>query len=806
MQIAYRWLLEYLPREIHIEELSKILTDIGLEVESVETSEAVRGNLEGLVIGEVLSCEPHPGADKLKLTTVHVGNDTILPIVCGAPNVAKGQKVVVATVGTTVYPTQGDEFTIKKAKIRGELSEGMICAEDEIGLGSSHDGIMILSQDAVPGTPAKIYFNLPATDYTIHIGLTPNRSDGNSHLGVARDVCAYMEHHNAADNDTSWAVRFPDLSGFQAPEKTSAFSVTISNPEACPRYAALLLRNVTVGPSPEWLVSRLRTIGLRSVNNVVDATNFVLHETGQPLHAFDFEKIQGQSIVVRYAHEGSKFVTLDDKERSLNAGDLMICDAEQALCMAGVFGGKVSAVSENTKDILLESAYFDPRTIRRSSMRHGLRTDAATHFEKGVDIEMVLPALKRAALLISEIGGGTIDARPVDIYPQPLQQRHINVNFAYINKLCGKKYSPESVVGILKALGFEIINEHETGIELKVPGNKPDVKQPADIAEEILRIDGLDKVPIPERIQLSVNRRPAPATRKWKELLANHLSGAGFQEIVTNSITNSKYYPDTNGLVKMINSLSSELDVMRPQMLESGLEVIAYNANRKMQNLRLYEIGNTYHQQSEGNYKQSSKLAIWVCGQLNDTHWQQPATNANLYYLKGIVQNLFQHCGVRKIQETVSDEVIEWKRGKQVLASAWEVDPQKCAAFDIRQAVFYAEVDIAGFTEAAENVKVKYSELPKYPSMRRDLALVLDKSVPYSKISAIAQGCKWDALKGFEVFDIFESEKLGRDKKSIALSFNFQLFDRTLTDEEVDKMMKELMTKYQNELQATVRA
>ncbi|MFT4061343.1 MAG: phenylalanine--tRNA ligase subunit beta [Edaphocola sp.] len=801
MEIAYNWLSAYLPQPIAIDELSNILTAIGLEVEAIEKVEAVPGGLEGLVIGEVLTCVPHPDADKLKITTVQVGNNAILPIVCGAPNVAAGQKVVVATVNTTVHPTNGEAFKIKKAKIRGEASEGMICAEDEIGLGTSHEGIMVLANDAVPGTPAKNYFNIAATDYTISIGLTPNRSDGNSHLGVARDVCAYLSHHGGQPARVVMPnVELPPVGTLQLP-----FDIAVEDEQACPRYAAITIAGVNTGASPEWLVQRLKAIGLRSINNVVDITNYVLHEYGQPLHAFDYDTIGQHRIIVRKACEDETFTALDGKERKLRAEDLLITDSGKALCMAGVFGGATSGVTNDTKNIFLESAYFHPRTIRRTSMHHGLRTDAATHFEKGVDIAMVIPALQRAAQLIADLAGGTIASEITDHYPHPLAAKEIEVQYRYIQNLCGKKYAPEAIDEILTALGFGICNKTADYLAVKVPSNKTDVLQPADIAEEILRIDGLDNVAIPTRLHMALQRYPNPPSRKYKEQIAEALTGAGLQEIVTNSITNSKYYAEDAPLVRMVNNLSSELDVMRPQMLESGLEVVAYNVNRKSQDLKLYEIGNIYQQTAVGKYVQQSKLAIWVTGNIAAQHWQQQAQKANLYYVKGLVNGLLDLCGIKKLQEQTDGGAIVWKRGKTELATAYTLTAEKLKRFDIKQEVFYAEIDIAAFTDAAANNKVRYSELPKYPSVRRDLALVLDKNVPYAKVAGIAQAQKWEALKNYDLFDIFESDKLGKDKKSLALSFTFQLNDRTLTDEEVDAMMQQLIGQYKNELQAIVR-
>lgn len=801
MQISYNWLLDYLPRPLPVEELSRILTSIGLEVESVEKSETVPGGLEGLVIGQVMTCVPHPNADKLKLTTVDTGTGVLLPIVCGAPNVAAGQKVVVATVGTTVHPTGGEPFLIKKAKIRGEASEGMICAEDEIGLGDSHAGIMILPEDARTGMPAKEYFRIGEADYTIHIGLTPNRSDGNSHIGVARDVCAYMSHHSGE----TWQVKYPAAALTLPGADQLPFRVTVQAPDACPRYAGLTIGQVRIGPSPEWLVKRLQTIGVRPINNVVDITNYVLHEYGQPLHAFDYDAIAGHHIVVRHEPEGASFLSLDGKERKLSAEDLMICDDEKGMCIAGIFGGAGSGVSDQTQRIFLESAYFSPRGIRRSSMRHGLRTDAATHFEKGVDVEMIIPALERAASLICELADGVIASPVSDTYPVPLEPVRINVPYHFINSLCGKKYAPEAVDTILTALGFRVLNKTADFLEVEVPSNKPDVKQAADLAEEVLRIDGLDQVAIPARINISTDRRPAPPVRRYREQVASFLSGAGLQEIVTNSITNSRYYPESMPVVRMINSLSSELDIMRPDMLESGLEVIAYNVNRKAQDLALYECGNIYRTDAVGKYSQYPRTAIWITGNRQGQHWQHAAVKADIFYLKGIVENMLQLFGISKVREQATGETIEWQRGKTVLARAGAVSGDKLRTFDIKQEVYYAEIDMMALAEAGGEQKVKYTELPKYPSMKRDLALIVDKTVPYAQVEAIAKARKWEALKEYDLFDVFESEKIGNDKKSLALSFIFQLNERTLTDEEVDGMMKELIAAYRNELKAQIR-
>ncbi len=650
MTISYKWLLEYLPEALPVAELSKILTSIGLEVEAVEKAESVKGSLEGLVIGEVLTCGKHPNADKLSITTVNIGGAEPLQIVCGAPNVAAGQRVVVAPVGTTVHPTDGEAFLIKKAKIRGENSEGMICAEDEIGLGKSHDGIMILPEDAPIGSLAKEYFKIPEADEVIYIGLTPNRSDAMSHIGVARDVCAYLTHHHG----TKHHVILPQASLPAKGDKEINIKVNIDAVEACPRYMGIGIAGVKIATSPEWLQARLKSIGLRSINNVVDITNFVLHEYGQPLHAFDADKIKGNEINVRFLPEGTVFKALDEKEYKLRADDLVICDANGPVAMGGVFGGLDSGVSDASTNIFLESAYFTPSYIRRTSLHHGLRTDAATHFEKGVDINNVFNALERAAQMITEIAGGTIASAVVDVYPRKIEPVTIDVPYAYIQKLCGKPYEIPTMQAIVTALGFIIESEDAEGMILHVPSNKVDVLQPADIAEEILRIDGLDNVLIPAKLNITLTKA-LPNDRAEREKVAQQLCDTGFHEIVTNSIVNSKFYPERTDLVRMLNSLSSELDILRPAMLESGLEVVAYNCNRKNLDLCLYEFGKVYTQEA-GKYVEVPQLALWITGNVQAANWNRKAMQADLFYVKGIVQNLFTLSGIKKYQR-LADEL-----------------------------------------------------------------------------------------------------------------------------------------------------
>lgn len=802
MIISYQWLAEYLPEPLPVAELSNILTSIGLEVEAVEKIESVKGGLEGLVTGQVLTCEKHPNADKLSVTTVDAGTGTPLNIVCGAPNVAAGQKVIVAVVGTTVHPTGGEPFLIKKAKIRGADSEGMICAEDEIGLGASHAGIMVLPEDTPVGIPAKTYFNIPEAQEVFHIGLTPNRSDAMSHIGVARDVCAYLTHHRGKKHE----VKLPEIALATVADKGS-ITVNVAAAEACPRYMGISLANVKIGPSPEWLQQRLKAIELRPINNVVDITNFVLHEFGQPLHAFDADKIAGNVVNVQFLPEGTKFTTLDEKERTLQGSDLMICDAKEGMCIAGVFGGMHSGVTDTTTNIFLESAYFDPGFIRRTSMHHGLRTDAATHFEKGVDINNVPLALKRAAALICEIAGGTVASAVIDVYPKPFEPVRIDVTYEFIRRLAGKQYAETDIKNILTALNFELENESGKGFTVKVPSNKTDVLQQADIVEEVLRIDGLDNIPFTGRLDIAL-AKPFPTDRPVREKLAGQLYGMGFQEIVTNSIVNSKFYPGRTDLVRMLNSLSSELDVMRPSMLESGLEVIQYNANRKNGDLALFEFGKIYTQQ-EGKYVEDVQLALWISGNMRAAGWKQKEEKADLFYIKSVIGNLLATSGIKNTPVSYDEQdgntTMTWKWKNQVLCTAAAVPAQRLAVFDIKQDVVFATINWALWLQAVAAGKIVYSEVPKFPAVQRDLAIVIDQSVKYDEVRKVTEQLKLQPMQSFDVFDVFESEKLGAGKKSYALSYTFQLQDRTLTDAEIDALMKQLVQAYTTKLQAQIR-
>ncbi|HZG24464.1 MAG TPA: phenylalanine--tRNA ligase subunit beta, partial [Chitinophagaceae bacterium] len=632
MTISYNWLSEYLPVRVEPERLSKILTSIGLEVESLEKYESIPGGLKGLVVGEVISTENHPNADKLKITKVKVGRAENLQIVCGAQNVAAGQKVLVAPVGSTIYPVHGEPMVMKVATIRNIESYGMICAEDEVGLGENHDGILVLPAELAPGTPAETYFQ-PYEDHIFEIGLTPNRMDAMSHIGVARDVCAYLTHHDKQN----LRAKSPFTNHFKPDNKSLLFEVIIDNTIACQRYAGVSIKGVTITASPKWLQDRLKAIGQRPINNIVDITNFILHETGQPLHAFDADAIKGNTVIVKNLPEGSSFLALDEKERKLSSQDLMICNAEEPMCIAGVYGGLQSGVKNNTVNIFLESAWFKPEEIRKTSFRHNLRTDAATRFEKGVDISNTVNVLKRAALMIKDIAGGQIASDITDVYPSPKPRTEVAVKYRYLKKISGKNYHQEAVRKILEALGFEMLKEGIDEMLVKVPYNKTDISLPADIVEEILRIDGYDNIEIPSAITITPSVSD-DSKSAFKEKVASYLTGAGFNEILTNSITNSQFFsPEVlQTTVKMVNSLSAELDIMRPSMLETGLQVLSYNLNRRNHNLLFFEFGKTYTTSGVGKYLEREHLCLYATGNTGEDGWKNKAPNADFYFLKGI--------------------------------------------------------------------------------------------------------------------------------------------------------------------------
>ncbi|WP_298711862.1 phenylalanine--tRNA ligase subunit beta [Chitinophaga sp.] len=809
MTISYNWLCDYLPVKPAPEELSVILTAIGLEVESLERFESVKGSFEGLVIGEVLTVEKHPNADKLRLTTVNTGNGEPLAIVCGAPNVAAGQKVVVAPVGTTIYPASGEPLTMKKAKIRGEDSFGMICAEDEIGLGSGHDGILVLDASLQPGTPAREVFQ-PYQDWVYEIGLTPNHMDAMSHMGVARDVCAYL---NNRENTQVYQVKKPGINAATHSDKPLPIAVEVKNTKSCPRYCGQSITGVKVGPSPAWMQHRLLAIGVRPINNIVDITNYVLHETGQPLHAFDASRIKGGKIVVENLPAGTPFISLDGKERKLDAGDLMICDGEDnGLCIAGVFGGLESGVKDDTTDIFLESAYFDATSIRKTSVRHGLRTDAAVRFEKGLDISLAPFALERAVALISELAHGAPASAVTDAYPSPKQPWQIEVTYDYIRTLSGHQYPEAQIKNILCSLGFTIHEESGNRLRVAAPLHKPDITIPADIVEEVMRIDGLDNIPIPALVSMAPSVQAQPDKERVKERIADYLAGNGFSEIFTNSITNSQYYKhlNTDSLVTMLNSLSADLDVLRPSMLETGLERIAFNLNRRNEDLLFFEFGKTYRQEAVGQYDEKAHLSLYLTGRKLPENWMHKEKPVDFYDLKGYIGNILQMLGLQAPQMTVAtvhglQPAFEISSAGKVIAVAGSVAPAQLKAFDIKQPVWYADFNWDVILCLLPTKDAFYEEIPRFPAVRRDLALVLDKSVPFSAVETAAKSVKTNLLQQINLFDVFESDKLGAGKKSYAVSFTFQDKQKTLTDQETDAIVNKLVKAFETQLQAEIR-
>jgi phenylalanyl-tRNA synthetase beta chain len=807
MTISYNWLSEYLPIKVAPEKLSKILTSIGLEVESLERYEDIKGGLKGLVIGKVIACTKHPDADKLNITSVEIGNDQPLQIVCGAPNVAVGQKVIVALIGTTIYPLNKEPLTMKKVKIRGVESFGMICAEDEIGLSNEHAGIIVLPTATEIGMAAAQYFK-PYEDYIFEIGLTPNRMDAMSHLGVAKDVCAWLSHHNKKET----AVKSPFKNNFKTTQKGNQISVSIENQEACQRYAGVSLQNVSIAESPVWLQQKLKSIGLKPINNIVDITQFILHETGQPLHAFDADQIIGGKIIVKNLPDASPFVTLDEKQRTLSAEDLLICNAEAPMCIAGVYGGLQSGVTNNTKNIFLESAWFNPLSIRKTSIRLGLRTDAATRFEKGVDISNTVNVLKRAALMIQEIAGGEIASDIIDIYPAPKPKAEITIKYHYLKKLSGKNYHGDTIKNILTALGFEIIKEGMDDIRIAVPYSKPDITIPADIVEEIMRIDGLDLIEIPSAITISHSVETLGHATAYKEKVAAALIGIGFNEIFTNSITNAAYYSEEvlQTTVKMINSLSADLNVMRPSMMETGLETVAYNCNRKNTDLQLFEFGKTYHTTALGKYEEQQHISIYITGNKQVGGWKIKSEKTDFYFAKGVFENTMAIVGLpignynRKNEPTL-DDCIEASIQNEVVATMGIVTKKTLDQFDIKQPVFYIDINWDKVLQLNNSIQVRYHEISKFPAATRDLSIVVDKTLKYETIEQVTFAAKLKKLQSINLFDIFESEKLGADKKAMAISLTFLDEEKTMTDKDIDVMMASLITAYEKELNAVIR-
>lgn len=802
MTVSYKWLSEYIPTPISGDELSRILTAIGLEVESTTVMGIAHQLPDTLVCGEVLSCEPHPDADKLKVTMVDTGQTEPLQIVCGAPNVARGLKVIVATIGTTLTPTNGEPFKIKKSKIRGVESFGMLCAGDEIGLNQQHDGLMLLAEDVQPGTPVKEIISDDNSDIVFEIGLTPNRSDAMSHMGVARDVCAYLTHHT----QTTLRPVLPFKESIY--EGACPIRVSVEDTTACRRYSGLYIQGITVKESPDWLKQKLKNIGVNSINNIVDITNYVLHATGQPLHAFDADKIKNHSIVVKKAKEGTPFVTLDGKTVQLTSNDLIIGDTESPLCIAGVYGGLNSGVSEQTVNLFLESAYFDAETIRVTSTNHQLRTEAAARFEKGSDVGITRKVLEYAAGLITEIAGGHVEGGVTDILPEKLTQRTIALTQQYVHTLSGMSYSKETTQQILTALGYTLNEQAPLQWEVTVPFFKPNVQYAADLVQEIMRIDGFDNIVIPDAIKMI----PASDENEWKyslrEKASAHLCGSGFNEIFTNSIVNSNWYDSESAatLVKLINSLSTELDTLRPDMLQSGLQVVAYNINRKNSDIRFFELGKTYQKHHE-QYWEEPVLALYMAGD-TAADWQHPAKPVDFFTLKGEVTALLQTLGLSAQYKTtehplyrMASEISMHKKQCGIVA---EVHPDWLKKAGIKVPVYFATLNWNKIESMYSN-KIKFKEISKFPAVERDLAIVVDLSVTYHEIVQATKKAQISKMENMELFDVFESEKLGAGKKSMAMKYLFVDETKTLTDEEIDGMMQKLTDTYEKNLNAEVR-
>ncbi|MBA4411064.1 MAG: phenylalanine--tRNA ligase subunit beta [Bacteroidota bacterium] len=816
MNISYRWLKEYIDLDYTPEEVATFLTQIGLEVGSMEEVETIKGGLRGLVVGEILNCEQLPESDHLSKTNVNVGNGEILSIVCGAQNVATGQKVVVATVGTTLYDGE-NEFKIKKSKIRGEASEGMICAEDEIGFGISHDGIMVLDPSAVPGTPASKYFRIES-DFILEVDLTPNRIDSASHIGIARDLAAYLKQKHPI------SYHRPSVDDFKVDNHSLEIPVEVQNLAACPRYSGVTISNLVVKESPEWLKNKLKLIGVRPINNIVDATNFVLFETGQPLHAFDAAEIEGDKIVVRTLDAGAKFVTLDGTEREMHPDDLMICNASSGMCIAGVFGGLHSGVKETTTSIFLESACFDSVYIRKTARRHTLNTDASFRFERGTDPNGTIYALKRAALLIKEVAGGEISSEIVDVYPNPVADFKVDVTFASIKRLIGVDLGKERIKQILDALEIRIEAETETGLSLLVPPYRVDVKRDVDVIEEILRIYGYNNIELPTQINSSLQYSVKPNPTKLRNLIAEMLTAQGFNEIWSNSLNKLSYYENNlvhsiDSTVKLFNPLSNDLGSMRQTLLYGGLESIAHNTNRKNPDLRLYEFGNCYFFNGSSmkenplrNYREEEHLALFVTGDKEAANWSNPANKTSFFLLKSYAENILKRMGFSVINlksEGFSNELIN--EGIQYLINGKKlvefgvVSGKTLKTFSIDNPVYFADFSMDILFVELKNNKVVFAELPKYPEVRRDLALLLDKTVQFSQLRDLAFRSERKLLQSVDLFDVYEGKGIPEGKKSYAISFILRDDEKTLNDKQIEKIMQKLVSTYERELGAQLR-
>ena len=808
MKISYNWLKQFLQIDWEPVKTGELLTDLGLEVEGIETKESIKGSLKGIVVGKVLTCKQHPNADRLKVTTVDLGSGEPVQIVCGAPNVDAGQKVPVATIGTTLYDDKGEGFKIKKGKIRGEESHGMICAEDELGLGKGHDGILVLDEALEVGTQAADVFNIE-TDYVFEIGLTPNRSDAMSHFGVARDLRAGL-----IQKEIKLELISPSVSNFHVDERTLRFDVEVDNKEQVPRYCGISITDVEVKDSPEWIQNRLKAIGITPKNNIVDITNYVLHELGQPLHAFDAQKIKGNKILVKTLEEGTKFTTLDDVERELSSEDIMICDADSnPLCIAGVFGGSKSGVTENTTSIFLESAYFNPVSVRKTAKRHALNTDASFRFERGIDINMTEYALKRAALLIEEYAGGKLVSDVSDFYPEKIQDFQVFFSFESAYRLIGQEIPQEMIKNILASLEIKINNVTDGGLGLTIPSYRTDVQREADIIEEILRVYGYNNIEFSHKLNTSISFDSNKET-KVENIIGDQLTALGFNETMANSLTKPAYTSLSNNIneeanVAMINPLSNDLKVMRQSLLFSGLESIAYNINRKNNALQFYEFGKTYHKYNE-KYEENKHLTLFVTGNRTKESWSVAKKTSDFFYLKGIITSLLNRLGIDKVKSSptkqdIFSEGISLGLGKRKLVEFGVVKQTILKEFGIKQEVLFADFNWDTILQLVGNKKIKVSELPKFPAVKRDLALLLDTKVAFNEVYNLAFQTERKLLKEVDLFDVYEGDKLPEGKKSYAVSFLLQDETKTLADKQIDKIMQKLQQNFEKNLDAVLR-
>ena len=808
MKISYNWLKQFLQTDWEVNKTSELLTDLGLEVEGVETIESIKGSLEGVVVGEVLTCIQHPNADRLKLTTVDLGSGDPVQIVCGAPNVAVGQKVPVATIGTMLYDDLGVGFKIKKGKIRGEESHGMICAEDELGLGASHDGILILDDKLKSGTKAADVFNIEV-DKVFEIGLTPNRADAMSHYGVARDFRAGLIQHGI-----NLELITPSVSDFQVDERRLRIDVEVSKKELAPRYCGISIVDVEVKDSPEWIQNRLKSIGITPKNNIVDITNYVLHELGQPLHAFDAEKIEGNKVLVKTLESGTKFTSLDGVERELHSEDIMICDAaSNPLCIAGVFGGINSGVTEKTTSIFLESAYFDPVFIRKTAKRHALNTDASFRFERGIDINFTKYALKRAAILIKEYSNGKIASDVMDFYPEKMEDFQVFLSYENAFRLIGQEIDKETIKNILASLEIKISSETEGGLGLTIPSYRVDVQREADIIEEILRVYGYNNIKFSHKLNSSISFNNNKDIY-LENIIANQLTSLGFNETMANSLTKEDYISLSKNLktefnVSMLNPLSNDLKVLRQSLLFSGLESISYNINRKNNSLKLYEFGKTYHKYDHG-YQEDKHLTLFISGTRTKDTWTNSSQNSDFFYLKGIITSILERLGISNVKTgpTKSDifsEGIVFSLGKKKLLEFGVVNRQILKEFGIKQEVLFADFDWSSMLSISGKKTMKVSNLTKFPLVKRDLALLLDEKVTFKEIYDLAFQSERNLLKDVDLFDVYQGEKLPEGKKSYAVSFVLQDKNKTLEDRQIDKIMQKLQQSFEKNLQAVLR-